>query len=42
MQSSRKYVDYLTSSSNFSKEEATEIIQALFDLARIAFDEANA
>jgi polyhydroxyalkanoate synthesis regulator phasin len=41
MQSPGKYVDYLTSNGNLSKEEAKEIVLALVILAQLAFDEMN-
>lgn len=36
------YVEHLTSSGRYSREEAKEIVQALLELARIAFEEMNA
>lgn len=41
MPSHRKYVEQLTSSGRYSKKEAKEIVQALFELAGIAFEELN-
>ena len=41
MQSPGKYVDYLTSNVNLSKEEAKEIVLALVILAQLAFDEVK-
>ena len=41
MPSKGKYVDQLTSSGQYSKEQAKEIVLALFNLAQLAFDEVN-
>lgn len=41
MPSKGKYVDQLTASGQYSKEQAKEIVLALFDLARLAFDEVK-
>lgn len=42
MPSHGKYVEQLTSSGRYSREEAKEIVQALLELARIAFDDMDA
>ena len=41
MLSTAKYVAQIVSGGNYSKEEAKAIVQALFELAQIAFDESN-